>query len=188
MENAVYEKPAEMAGFSTIALQILESMKQMQQAMLQLAQQHSVTNNFQGATIHQLYINGDGVSMANDSGGTTESSSDVPLPEKMCHAAEKTQSMGLWWSMRSWAVVYRIYQIKGYKKGYSQFVDEVKGWPVKKPFDYECNFDAIQKPISQGMLDGTPDDWEKRGGLKQAIKLGRAMLEILEDKSQKTIE
>ena len=187
MGNAIYEKPAEMAGFSTIALQILESMKQMQQAMLQLAQQHSVTNNFQGATIHQLYINGEGVSMANDSAGTTESASDIPSAKEMCHAAEKTQSMGLWWSMRSWAVVYRIYQLKGYKKGYSQFVDEVKGWPVKKPFDYECNFDAIQKPISQGMLDGTPDDWEKRGGLKQAVKLGRAMLEILEDKSQKTI-
>lgn len=104
-----------------------------------------------------------------------------PTPLQMCRAAERTQQMGLWWSKRSWAVVMRIYQIKGYKGGYTQFIEEVESWPYEIVMDFECNFDAIQKPLSQGLLDGMPDDWEKRGGMRQAARLGRALLKLLED-------
>ena len=47
-----------------------------------------------------------------------------PVPEAVIRAIEKTASDGLWFASTSWAVVYRVCQIKGYKKGFSQFGEE----------------------------------------------------------------
>ena len=47
-----------------------------------------------------------------------------PAPEAVVRAIEKTAHKGLWFASTSWAVVYRVCQIKGYKKGFSQFGEE----------------------------------------------------------------
>ena len=100
----------------------------------------------------------------------------------MSEAVVETVKQGLWWSSRSWAVVYRVYQMKGYMNGFTQFVREVESWKVKTGFD--CNYDAIQKPVSSGIYAGTPDRWEANGAQKQAVKLAKSLLEIL-DKNTK---
>lgn len=104
----------------------------------------------------------------------------LPSEEQMKQAVTTTMLQGLWWSNRAWAVVYRVYQMKGYMKGYTQFAREVKGWEMNK--DFECNYDAIQKPISSGVFSGMPDQWEEQGAQKQAVKLAYALLEYLDNK------
>ena len=98
----------------------------------------------------------------------------VELSEKMKQAVLITCQQGLWWSSRSWAVVYRVWQLKGYKKGMSDFVREVEGWNLD--VEFECLYDAIQKPVSKGIYAGTPDGWIDNGAPHQALKLARALL------------
>lgn len=106
---------------------------------------------------------------------------DLPTREQMAAAVAATYRQGLWWSNRSWAVVYRVYQMKGYMGGFTQFANEVKNWKVKTGF--ECNYDAIQKPVTSGMLSGHPDQWEKQGAQKQAVALAKALLDQLSSES-----
>ncbi|MBR3545966.1 MAG: hypothetical protein IKN86_00195 [Bacteroidaceae bacterium] len=105
-------------------------------------------------------------------------------PDAMVRAIEKTASNGLWFASTSWAVVYRVCQIKGYKKGFSQFVRDVSTWPFTMKLPFECNFDAIQKPMTSGKLDGMPERWRSNGAHEQMVKLGKALLEELEKESE----
>lgn len=107
-----------------------------------------------------------------------------PAPEAVVRAVEKTASNGLWYASTSWAVVYRVCQIKGYKKGFSQFVRDVSTWPFTKQLPFECNFDAIQKPMTSGKLDGMPDSWRSQRAHEQMVRLGRALLDELEKEEQ----
>ena len=111
---------------------------------------------------------------------------DLPTREEMAQAVNETIRQGLWWSNRSWAVVYRVYQLKGYIGGFTTFVREVETWGVKTGFD--CNYDAIQKSVTNGKLAGQPDKWEAQGAQKQAVKLAKALLEILDKKKEKIQE
>ena len=108
----------------------------------------------------------------------------LPSKEEMKQAVMETMTQGLWWSSRSWAVVYRVYQMKGYMNGFTQFAREVQEWEIET--DYECNYDAIQKPISSGMYSGMPDQWEAQGAQKQAVKLAQTLLEILENRLEES--
>ena len=103
---------------------------------------------------------------------------ELPSREQMAQAVIATFKEGLWWSSRSWAVVYRVYQMKGYVNGFTQFVREVKEWGIK--IDFKCNYDAVQKPMVSGQLSGTPDKWEAQGAHRQAVKLAEALLRELE--------
>ena len=104
--------------------------------------------------------------------------SDLPTREAMIQAVEATEKEGLWWSSRSWAVVFRVYQMKGYKGSISEFVREVKAWCLKT--DHECNYDAVQKPVASGVLSGTPERWKANGAQGQTVKLAEALLRELE--------
>jgi len=106
-----------------------------------------------------------------------EDVAQLPSREQMKWAVENTAQNGYWWSSRSWAVVYRVYQMKGYMAGISQFVREAKDWEVKTGFD--CNYDAVQKPLAKGLLSGSPDKWVAQGAQGQAVKLAEALLEEL---------
>ena len=108
----------------------------------------------------------------------------LPSQEEMKQAVMETMTQGLWWSSRSWAVVYRVYQMKGYMNSFAQFAREVQEWGIDT--GYECTYDAIQKPISSGIYSGMPDQWEANGAQKQAAKLAFALLAILENRSEDT--
>ena len=97
-------------------------------------------------------------------------------PEVMAKALERTMEEGYWWASTAWAVVYRIYQMKGYAGSVSQFVREVEEWPWQKKPEYECNYDAVCKPIRSGKLAGTPDGWVKNGASSQYAILGQKLL------------
>lgn len=103
---------------------------------------------------------------------------ELPTREEMIQAITRTVRDGYWWAARAWAVVYRVYQIKGYMSGVSQFVREVKEWKVKTGFD--CTYDSVQKPIAQGVFIGSPDKWVANGAQGQAVKLAQALLKELE--------
>lgn len=107
----------------------------------------------------------------------SEVTEELPTREEMIQAVKATCRMGLWWSSRSWAVVYRVYQMKGYMANISQFVREVKSWEVTT--GYECSYDAVQKPIASGVFGGNTDKWEAQGAQGQAVKLAEALLEEL---------
>ena len=109
-----------------------------------------------------------------------EPTSVTPPPEAMARAVERTMAQGYWWASTAWAVVYRIYQMKGYTGGIRQFVREVEGWPFSCRLTYECNYDAVCKPIRSGRLAGTPDGWIKNGATAQYAILGTALLKELQ--------
>ena len=105
-------------------------------------------------------------------------SPSIPTKEEMIMAVKDTVSQGMWWSNRSWSVVCRVYQIKGYMGGFSQFIAEAKSWQIDTGF--ELNYDAVQKPIASGVLSGMPERWKAQGAQGQAVKLAEALLEELE--------
>ena len=109
-----------------------------------------------------------------------EPTSVTPPPEAMARAVERTMAQGYWWASTAWAVVYRVYQMKGYTGSISQFVREVEEWPWQKKPAYECNYDAVCKPIRSGRLAGTPDGWIKNGATAQYAILGTALLKELQ--------
>ena len=104
--------------------------------------------------------------------------SQLPSGEQMRRVVEATIRDGYWWGNRSWAVVYRVYQMKGYLKGIAQFVKEVEGWKIDTT--YICNYDAVQKPIVQGKIVGPIDTWKANGVPESWIKLAEALLRGLE--------
>jgi len=114
-------------------------------------------------------------------GESEQTDAAFPTKEQMCAAINETVKQGLWWSNRSWAVVYRVYQMKGYLNGFSQFVREVSTWSVKTGF--ECNYDALQKPISGGLFTGNPEKWEANGAPRQAVNLAKELMALLEESS-----
>lgn len=97
---------------------------------------------------------------------------DLPTKEEMQKAVMTTYKQGYWWSGRSWAVVYRVWQMKGYMKSISDFVRDVTTWPQ---VGYACTYDAVQKPIAKGLMIGTVDKWESNGANTQNIKLANAL-------------
>ena len=108
----------------------------------------------------------------------------VPIKDQMKMAVAETLKQGFWWSNRSWAVVYRIYQIKGYKNSISQFVQEVEDWHLETT--YSCNYDAVQKPLASGMYAGKPDSWEANGVQRQAVMLAKALLAEMDKAAETT--
>ena len=100
----------------------------------------------------------------------------TPLPETMARAVEKTMAQGYWWASTAWAVVYRVYQMKGYTGGIRQFVREVEEWPWQRKPEYECTYDAVCKPIRSGKLTGMPDGWVMNGASSQYANLGQELL------------
>ena len=100
----------------------------------------------------------------------------VPMIQAMARATEQTVAQGYWWASTAWAVVYRVYQMKGYTGGISQFVREVEEWPWQRKPEYECTYDAVCKPIRSGKLTGTPDGWVRNGASSQYANLGQELL------------
>lgn len=96
------------------------------------------------------------------------------LWDELKQAVSITTQQGYWWSSRSWSVVYRVSQIKGYKGGFSDFTREVADWGIQSAFS--CSYDAVQKPISKGLLVGNPNVWTSNGAPKPFATLGTALL------------
>ena len=90
-----------------------------------------------------------------------ESKSEIPPPEAMVWAVEKTIKDGHWWGNVSWSVVYRIYQMKGYQGTVSQFDD------------------AVGKPIRTGKISRSLDKWAEDGASSQFIILGKELMKAL---------
>jgi hypothetical protein len=97
----------------------------------------------------------------------------------MARAVERTMAQGFWWASTAWAVVYRVYQMKGYLGGIRQFVREVEEWPWQKKPIFPCNYDSVQKPIVGGKLMRTIDKWKDDGAMEQMQKLGQALFDLL---------
>lgn len=103
----------------------------------------------------------------------------VPPSNIMVKVVEKTINDGFWWGNISWSVVYRIYQIKGYRESISQFVREVQKWPFTIPIRYDCNDDSVGKPIRSGKICRDIDKWEEDGAPTQFCILGNALIKEL---------
>ena len=108
-----------------------------------------------------------------------EPKSEIPPPEAMVWAVEKTIKDGHWWGNVSWSVVYRIYQMKGYQGTVSQFVRDVSRWPFTMQIRYDCNDDAVGKPIRTGKISRSLDKWAEDGASSQFIILGEALMKAL---------
>ena len=155
-----------------------------------LEQLHQAENNKQGSKIEIVYVASGGqhvetiqsqnIYTYKRQSANEETTSVIPPPEAMARAVERTMAQGFWWASTAWAVVYRVYQMKGYTGGIRQFVREVKEWPFSDRLDYECNYDAVCKPIRSGRLAGTPDGWIKNGAMAQYAKLSMALLKELQ--------
>lgn len=131
---------------------------------------HSQSNHYQGIPVDRP---------------VDKQASDTPMsppsPKMMARAVEKAMTRGYWWANTAWAVVYRIYQIKGYSGGFSQFVKDTATWPRSRPWLSECNFDAVQKLVSSGRLSGSPETWKYNGAQEQAVRLASALLTELKN-------
>lgn len=103
----------------------------------------------------------------------------IPSHDRLCRAIEQTMEDGLWWASTAWAVVFRVYQMKGYMGSISQFVREVDECEWKRSLAYQCSYDSVQKPIVSGKLSGNIEKWKEEGVMEQMIKLGNALLDLL---------
>jgi len=103
----------------------------------------------------------------------------LPPSEIMVKVVENTINDGYWWGNISWSVVYRIYQIKGYRESISQFVRDVHKWPFTIPVRYDCNDDSVGKPIRSGKICRDIDNWEEDGASSQFCILANALIEEL---------
>ena len=138
----------------------------------------TITNNFYGP-VGQVINNYD--HKADSECSQSDCFPDLPKKEEMIRAIKESVKQGLWWSNRSWAVVYIVWQMKGYMRGFTQFANEVNDWGLDIGFD--CNYDAVQKPITSGALVGNPDIWIANGAQPQAVNLANAVLELLSSES-----
>ena len=109
----------------------------------------------------------------------TTTTQEIPRQDVMTRAVEKTLESGYWWATTAWAVVYRIYQMKGYTGGIMQFVRDVKEWPWTKKLRIPCTYDSVQKPIVSGKLARSIDKWKEDGASEQMVKLGQTLLDLL---------
>ena len=105
---------------------------------------------------------------------------EKPLTEQLHRAVERTMQEGYWWANTGWAVVYRVYQMKGYNNSISQFVREVGVWEWNIDLKHPCTYDCIQKPISTGKLIGSVERWKENGAKEYAIVLGNMLISLLE--------
>ena len=140
----------------------------------------------QGSKIEVVYVASGGQHVetqinigAHPNEGSEEPTSVTPPPEAMARAVERTMAQGYWWASTAWAVVYRVYQMKGYSSGIRQFVREVKEWPWQKALAFPCTYDSIQKPIVSGKLSGSIDKWKEDGAPEQMQRLGQRLLDLL---------
>ena len=108
-----------------------------------------------------------------------EHNDKTPPPKVMAWAVEKTIRDGHWWGNVSWSVVFRIYQMKGYQGSISQFVRDVSQWPFTMHISFECNDDAVGKPIRSGKIIRSLDKWAEDGASSQFVILGEALMEAL---------
>ena len=155
-----------------------------------LEQMHRAGHINQGSKIEVVYVASGGqhvetiqsqnIYTYKRQSASEEPTSVTPPPEAMARAVERTMAQGYWWASTAWAVVYRVYQMKGYTGGIRQFVREVEEWPFSGRLNYECNYDAVCKPIRSGRLAGTPDGWIKNGATAQYAILGTALLKELQ--------
>lgn len=142
------------------------------------AKYHKVVQNNFNAPIYHYYEYIENYNGNHEADPKQEDIPKVPSTEEMIQAVKATFSQGLWWSNRSWAVVYRVWQMKGYFGSISDFVREVEGWKLKS--DHDCSYDAVQKPIASGILSGMPERWKEQGAQGQAVKLALALLAELD--------
>jgi len=151
-----------------------------------LEQQHRTGHPNNGSKIEIVYVASGGqhvetiqsqnIYTYKRQSASEETTSVIPPPEAMARATEQTVAQGYWWASMAWAVVYRVYQMKGYTGGISQFVREVEEWPWQRKPEYECTYDAVCKPIRSGKLTGTPDGWVMNGASSQYANLGQELL------------
>lgn len=125
------------------------------------------------APVGQLFVNVDKVIIS--SKGSETQQPQPPTREQMCKIVEKMMDDGLWYAGRAWAVVFRMYQIWGYNKKYSDFVKEVAEWPFKRHKPTDCNEDAVSKPLRSGKYLDAPSTWLIKGAPKEAVRLGEAI-------------
>ena len=157
-----------------------------------LEQLHRKDKDHQGSNIINIYASGsqhidnqyvfDGKVLEksfNTNQREGESKSEIPPPEAMVWAVEKTIKDGHWWGNVSWSVVYRIYQMKGYLGTVSQFVRDVSRWSFTMHIRYDCNDDAVGKPIRTGKISRSLDKWAEDGASSQFIILGEALMKAL---------
>ena len=100
------------------------------------------------------------------------------MPEAMSRAVEAAVREGLWANNQSWAVVYRVFQMRGYMGGMSEFVRQVKEWPLEMAAT--CSYDAVQKPIARGTMIGSTERWKAGGASKQDIALAEFLMKEIE--------
>lgn len=142
------------------------------------AKYHKVVQNNFNAPINHYYEYIENNYSGNAPQGEEEPFPQLPTSEQMKQAVQATIHQGYWWASRAWAIVYRVYQMKGYMNSIAQFVREVNDWELNTGF--ECTYDAAQKPIAQGLFSGLPDKWVEHGAQGQAVKLANALLKELD--------
>lgn len=103
----------------------------------------------------------------------------LPSTEQMCQVVEQTMDNGLWWASTAWAVVFRVYQMKGYQGSIRQFVREVDSWKWNRTMAFPCTYDGIQKPLVSGKLSGSIEKWREEGAMRQMQVLGQALSDLL---------
>lgn len=135
----------------------------------------NITNYFYGTV--QNYVNGDYHTHGNISNSISGETQPAVSEDRMCQAVEHAMGKGLWYASTAWAVVYRIYQIKGYNGSISQFVRDVRNWPFKtKPLNW-CTDDSVSKPLRSGKFSGHPYSWKANGAADQTVVLATSLLE-----------
>ena len=101
--------------------------------------------------------------------------------EMMSSAMLNTLVDGLWKSGRSWAIVFAVYQIWGYKGRVNDFIDEVREWPDINRNRMTCNRDAVTKLTHKYLFSKDIKNWRGDGVPEQYCILGEKLDLLLEN-------
>lgn len=138
-----------------------------------------IYNYFQGATIHNIVINGNMTKSGPENyyAGREEKPHEdrVATREMMSQAAKATLDGGYWKSQRSWSVTFVVYCIWGYKGKVSDFVTEATEWPDGVAERVTCNRDAVEKLKNTYYFSKNIKEWRSNGVPEQYCILGEQL-------------
>lgn len=182
--NHNYETPDYLDGLGDmLPAELLKKLNELLEQLQRSAhpqQGSNVINIYASGSQHvdTQYILGNNVVGKPTNTNQTEVEPDVeiPPPEVMVKAVEKTIDEGLWGTNTCWSVVYVVYRILGYEGTVTDFVRDVASWKFTRKIKFHCNRDSVGKPLRDKRMSFHLDHWVADGVQKPFYQLAVALM------------
>ncbi len=154
------EIPEEWVGFEAMALQALESLKSIQQILLQAVQEQKFSPNFQGANIHNLVINGNMVKNGNENYNSNSnetqhtSYSDEQIARALVNIVGKNKAID---SKQKWAGAHWFLRWEcNYPAKPQDFCNRIDLLGLPDDLEFKCDYSNIRAYATLSFMNEDP--------------------------------